>query len=292
MKGALALAVPTSLGQSMTVRQGDGETERMGEPDLKWKSYYEGECWFEGRFVIPDLQVLKSSDEGKAGFILNLLSEANKLNPDILTNGHPIRVETRLEFSPDWGLGSSSTLISLISDWFSIDPYQLFRRTQQGSGYDIACAKSDTPIWYRYVLGSPVTQQVVFNPEFSESIAFVYSGEKQDSAVAVSSFLKRNINLDSRDRITQIGRDIVSANSLDMFNSLVNEHETIMSQVLGLPKIKDRRFPDFPGSIKSLGAWGGDFIMASSDIGYNEILSYFSRKGLDVIFSFKDLVRQ
>ncbi|MEE4256627.1 MAG: GYDIA family GHMP kinase [Bacteroidales bacterium] len=294
MQGALALAVPTRFGQGMDVYHGIPENENTGiqERVLEWRSYYKGECWFECSFLIPDLQILKTSNTEKAGFILKLLSEANKLNPDTLNDGHPILVETRLEFSPDWGLGSSSTLISLLSEWFDIDPQKLFRKTQQGSGYDIACARSDTPIWYRLVLGSPIIQPVVFNPEFNDRIAFVYSGEKQDSAVAISTFLQKNKNLDARERISQIGRDIGSAGNLDEFNSLVNEHETIMSEILELPKVKEQRFPDFPGSIKSLGAWGGDFIMASSEIGYNGILSYFSRKGLHTAFAFDDIVRR
>ena len=286
MMGALALAVPTKFGQEMHVSQG------KREGILEWKSYYGEECWFEACFSLPELQILRSTEQEKAGFIQKLLSEANMLNPETLGKERSLLVQTHLDFNPEWGLGSSSTLTSLLSEWFNIDPHKLFRRTQRGSGYDIACARSNIPIWYRLVLGSPITQQLVFRPEYNDRIAFVYSGEKQDSAVAVSTFQQRNMKLDARERISQIGRDISCAANLDEFNSLVNEHETIMSKVLGLPKIKEQRFPDFPGSIKSLGAWGGDFIMASSEIGYNEILSYFSRKGLDVTFSFDDIVRR
>jgi mevalonate kinase len=292
MQGALALAVPTRFGQKMQVSSGIREFENSSVPEglLEWKSYYEGECWFEGSFSIPEIQVLESTDAEKADFIQGLLSEANKLNPELLKTRDSILVETRLDFSPDWGLGSSSSLISMIAQWFGIDHFSLFKRTQKGSGYDITCAKSDSPIWYRLVLGSPVQQKIVFRPDFRDRIAFIYSGKKQNSASAVASFIREKVEGAAKDRISEISREVISANGLGEFNSLVDEHERIMSGILKLPKIKDQRFADFPGSIKSLGAWGGDFIMASSDIGLNEILSYFSRKGLHTAFSFDEII--
>ena len=36
-----------------------------------------------------------------------------------------------------------------------------------------------------------------------------------------------------------------------------------MSKLTSKEKIKDKLFNDFDGEIKSLGAWGGDFILAS-----------------------------
>lgn len=39
-------------------------------------------------------------------------------------------------------------------------------------------------------------------------------------------------------------------------------------------------FADFPGVVKSLGAWGGDFILAAANIAPTEIRSYFHKKDL------------
>jgi len=69
---------------------------------------------------------------------------------------------------------------------------------------------------------------------------------------------------------------------------LIEEHEKIMSQLLNQPTIKESDFPDFNGSIKSLGAWGGDFILATGD---NEERAYFKKKGFNTIIEFKDMVK-
>ena len=47
-------------------------------------------------------------------------------------------------------------------------------------------------------------------------------------------------------------------------------------------------FPDYKGSIKSLGAWGGDFILATGD---KEDRNYFINKGLRSIIEFKDMIK-
>ena len=50
--------------------------------------------------------------------------------------------------------------------------------------------------------------------------------------------------------------------------------------------MKKLKFKDFKGEIKSLGAWGGDFILASGD----DSPSYFKSKGYKTIIKFDDMV--
>jgi hypothetical protein len=59
---------------------------------------------------------------------------------------------------------------------------------------------------------------------------------------------------------------------------------------MALPKVKDQFFSDFPGSIKSLGAWGGDFILASSEMDFDKIKSYFDHKRAGPVFSFHEMI--
>jgi len=286
LQGALALAVPTIPGQEMIVQEG----QKAGI--LQWKSYFNDQCWFEAEITLPELEIISTGNDKTAAFLLKLLKNARELNPKILKEKDSLLIENRLDFSQTWGLGSSSSLISNFAEWLNIDAYKLFRKIQQGSGYDVACAKADGPLWYRLVLGSPVIQRVQFMPSFSDQLAFVYSGHKQDSAASVGEYLKsRNVSEVIKAGISQISRDISSAGSLSEFTSLLDEHEDIMSSVLELPKIKSDRFSDFPGSIKSLGAWGGDFMLAASEIGFDEIKSYFSKKDLNVSFAFDELIR-
>ncbi|MCK5764531.1 MAG: hypothetical protein KAH26_01045 [Bacteroidales bacterium] len=285
LHGALALAVPTIPGQELQVETKDGPAE------LHWKSYYEDECWFEAVFALPRLEAISSSDNKTTEYLRQLLLNAHELMPGIFQKSQSIHVDTRLGFRPEWGLGSSSSLISNIAEWFDADPYKLLHNTQKGSGYDIACARADGPIQYRPEPGKPFIRNVDFKPSFKDKLAFVYSGRKQDSSASVSKFLNSTGFRESdKIRISEISRDITKAKTLQKFGLLLDEHEEIMSGILQQPKIKEERFPDFPGSIKSLGAWGGDFLLASSEIGIDEIKSYFSNEGLDVVFGFDELI--
>ena len=60
-----------------------------------------------------------------------------------------------------------------------------------------------------------------------------------------------------------------------------------MSAVLKTPTVKETRFPDFNGAIKSLGAWGGDFVMAVSE---NDPAGYFKKKGFEVVVPYREMI--
>ena len=285
LHGALALAIPTIPGQKMHVDHAGVSGQ------LIWKSLYKHDPWFMAMFSLPDFEIIRTSNPNSAAYLQQLLLEAHQMNPKILKKNKSPRVKAILDFDPDWGMGSSSSLISNVASWFGIDAYELFFNTQKGSGYDIACASAKYPVFYQLIKGSPKTEKANFDPPFKSSLAFVYSGRKQDSEASVSHFLSSTgFSEYDKNRISEISREIVKTNTPDEFNALLNEHEEIMSGVLQLPKIKEESFPDFPGSIKSLGAWGGDFLLASSEIEYEEIKSYFSRKGLRTVFSWEEIV--
>ena len=285
LHGALALAIPTVPGQKMHVDHAGVSGQ------LIWKSLYKLDPWFIAIFSLPDFEIIRTSKPNSAAYLQQLLLEAHRMNPKILKKNKSPRIKTILGFDPDWGMGSSSSLISNVASWFGIDAYELFFSTQKGSGYDIACARAEYPVFYQLIKGSPKTEMANFNPPFKSSLAFVYSGRKQDSEASVSNFLSSTgFREYDKNRISEISREIVKTNTLDEFNALLDEHEEIMSGVLQLPKIKEESFPDFPGSIKSLGAWGGDFLLASSDIEYEGIKSYFSGKGLRTVFSWEEIV--
>jgi hypothetical protein len=64
-------------------------------------------------------------------------------------------------------------------------------------------------------------------------------------------------------------------------------HEILMSEVLETTTIKEQLFPDFKGVIKSLGAWGGDFIMVLSK---DDPKQYFTEKGYAVVLKYDEIV--
>ena len=70
----------------------------------------------------------------------------------------------------------------------------------------------------------------------------------------------------------------------------MTEHENLVSKTLNLPSVKEQYFSDFNGSIKSLGAWGGDFVLAASPMNAEEVQNYFKEKGCDSCISYTDFI--
>jgi hypothetical protein len=175
-------------------------------------------------------------------------------------------------------------LISLISQWLGCNPYQLQFKCFGGSGYDIACARACKSIIYNYNNADPVVEEVIFDPAIKEYIFFVYLNRKQDSRDSIAQFNQELLTEDLREELTNMPEGFISAsNDVSEFNKVIDRHEEIISSLIGLMPIKKQLFGDYDGSIKSLGGWGGDFVMATGGIdardyfqdkGYNEILEW------------------
>jgi len=65
------------------------------------------------------------------------------------------------------------------------------------------------------------------------------------------------------------------------------EHEKIISAIIQQKPVKSELFPDYFGEIKSLGAWGGDFVLAT---GNEKSISYFKNKGFETILGFEKMI--
>ena len=283
LQGALALALPTKLGQSMTV------TATKGLAMTEWNAYRPlGDPWFSATFD-KDFDVLSTDDRPKAEKLSQILEAVKELNPNAFEKG--LRFETHLGFDPEWGLGSSSTLISNLARWAEVNPYELLRRTFGGSGYDIACATAATPIHYQLKQGEPLVQPVDFHPDFAENLYFVYQGKKQNSSKEVKRFSSQVKDTDLEkdvEAVSEISRALPKTTSLAAFQQLLEEHEAMLSHRLGRATIQTQ-FPDFEGTLKSLGAWGGDFFLAATRWPSSQVHEYFHQKGLDIIFNYNDL---
>ena len=291
LDGAVSLAVPTKFGQDLVV-------ENIQQPQLIWGSFtHTGDCWFEAVFELPKLRLVSctfnSDKEGSAEFIaetlLEILSEAKRMNPDFLSTKKGFVVKTRLTFPRNWGLGSSSTLINSIASWAKVDAFQLLWNSFKGSGYDIACAQNNTPVFYQIASKKPVVKQVEFNPAFKENIFFVYLNQKQDSKEGIAKFRESEQNFDKEiQRISEISNEFLKAKSIENFNQLLVEHEEIISSIIKLKPIKEQLFSDYQlGNIKSLGAWGGDFVMVT---GNDQTPNYFKNKGFDTVLRYHQII--
>ena len=71
------------------------------------------------------------------------------------------------------------------------------------------------------------------------------------------------------------------------FESLMEEHEALLSNILNIAPVKQQLFPDYFGMVKSLGAWGGDFVLATGD---DKTIPYFKAKGYPTIIPYSKMV--
>ena len=282
LDGSLALALPTQRGQVLHYKE-------MEQEELHWRSLnVKGEIWFEAQFNVKDLKIVSASDEEKAKALQSILKSAAELSTTVAhLKGE---VTTALEFPTDWGLGSSSTLICCVAQCFDIDPMPLHFKVSNGSGYDVACGMTDSAITYQLDDGLVAVNPLNWKPSFSASLFFVYLNTKQKSSSEVSKYQDRKSNFDmdaAVDEISSITQSMLNAESVEVFDEAMVKHEELMSSVLGYPTVKQLYFSDYKGTVKSLGAWGGDFVLAT---GSYEERAYFVSKGYDVIEEYDALI--
>lgn len=284
LDGAKALGLPTKLGQYL-------EVKRTTSSDLLWESYdKDGKKWFKSTISLFDFAPLTTTDENVSELIQKILKSAVRLNSEFLSQWNGVKIETKLEFPLDWGLGSSSTLYYLVAEWADVNPLMLYFKAENGSGYDVACAFADGPLEYINSPDEVAYTEVDFNPKFKDSLYFVHLNQKQSSAQGIIDYNKSVKNKTTLVKsITNITEDIQSAKSLTDFEGLLSEHENIIAHHTGFKKVKDQLFSDYPGVVKSLGAWGGDFVLAtaSKELDPKE---YFASKGYSTVIKYKDLI--
>jgi len=284
LDGALALALPSKLSQTLEVKYTENKNE------INWISYdFNGEIWFSECFVISkDKFSYKNKKNKYSDKIISIFNGIEKLNEDAFSN-LGAEFTTRLEFSKNWGLGSSSTLINNLSLWAKIDAYDLLDLTFKGSGYDIACCNKINPITYVKNKNDRIIKDVDFNPPFKENLFFIYLGHKQNTSEAIKNYRSMSNDINNViKKINSISLSIMKSTTLNEFEKLIVAHEEIISKTINIEPIKKKLFSDYQsGVIKSLGAWGGDFVLVT---GNKSNMSYFSNKGYDEIIPYKDLV--
>lgn len=282
LDGADAFALPTKFGQDLVIEDSE-------DKQIEWKSYdYDNHLWFEETISFNEISEGSDSQiDSVKSTLVNILHEAYILNPKFIDNAKGYKVSTHLTFPKNWGLGTSSTLINNIAQWAEINAFTLLKNSFGGSGYDIACAQNNTPVLYR--IKDNFVQQVEFNPDFTSHIYFVYLNKKQNSKSAIYSYNnhKNNHLSESVAANNKITNAILHAKTLKEFASAVQKHEIHLSNILEMQTIKEAVFPDFNGVIKSLGAWGGDFVMVVSKENPKE---YFSNKGYETILTYEEMI--
>ncbi|PIF32535.1 mevalonate kinase [Flavobacterium sp. 9] len=287
LDGAKAFALPTKFGQNLIVENGSNK-------EIEWQSYdFDENLWFQNTILFSEIIAnIPVQIETVKSTLVNILHEAYLLNPDFINNAEGYKISTQLTFPKNWGLGTSSTLLNNIAQWTNIDAFTLLKNSFGGSGYDIACAQNNTPIIYRLDQQNlPTVEAINFSPDFTKNIYFVYLNKKQNSKAAINAYYNnknQNLahNIIDNDKITEA---VLKAENLKEFAFALEKHEIHLSNILELETIKEIAFPDFSGVVKSLGAWGGDFVMVVSKENPTE---YFTSKGYETILTYDEMILQ
>ncbi|NRB60161.1 MAG: GHMP kinase [Winogradskyella sp.] len=284
LDGAKALALPTTFGQNLTVKETTNNT-------ISWQSINElGNTWFETVISVEELTNTLNIDIEKdvKQRLIQILKSAKTLNPEFLNSSTGYAIETHADFNTSWGLGTSSTLINNIAEWAVVNPYQLLKLTFGGSGYDIACASAKSAITYQIESNNPIANAVDFNPSFKNQLYFVYLNQKQNSRKGIAQYKAYKGDLSKTiDNVNGITDAFITCETLEEFQSLMRQHERLISNIIKLEPVKSKLFNDFNGAIKSLGAWGGDFVLVASD---SDPTAYFKSKGYNTIVSYESMI--
>jgi len=276
-----ALAIPLKLNQYLEITYRDDQ-------EITWKSYNsDGDLWFQVATNVNDLYSDCINCDNPVTFKLSeILNTALHLTSNNSLRGFDAVM--KLDFDRESGMGTSSTLVCLISQWLGCDPYQLQFKCFGGSGYDIACAQANSAVVYNYNDGEPIAKEVDFTPSIKNQIFFVYLNRKQNSRDSIAQFNVDLLTEDLRLELSHMPELFLEvSNDLSRFNKAMTRHEEIISSLIGVKPIKEQLFSDFNGAIKSLGGWGGDFIMATGNAAARQ---YFIDKGYATIHEWNDVV--
>lgn len=286
LDGAEALAVPTKLGQTLRAKRLSSKSSL-----LYWIALNsEHKPWLQLTFDIKIIVCIEGEGEVSER-LTTILRKARLLNPAFLTDGYDYVVETHLEFPNNWGLGSSSTLIYCLAKWAEVNAYELLWNTLGGSGYDVACAGSHSPILYSIKNSCPQVLQTQWRPPFHEQIYFAHLGHKQSSAEGILQYRKNTSDKGAVIySLNQITEQVLACSHFEMFETLLNEHERLVGSYMGMITVKEAHFSNYWGTVKSLGAWGGDFVLITNNRSRDELQTYLHSNGIDTLFSWNDII--
>ena len=273
LEGAKALALKSKYSQSLSVSESENDT-------FSWTALSKnGEAWLQFEFRISNLKidVIQTSDPKSAVQLIGILEQILSKKPELFEK--PLAFKTEMDFEKNWGLGTSSTLLANLAKWSGVNAYVLLEHSFGGSGYDVALAMEDHSILYQLNGVDREVQKVVFDPPFKESLFFVYLNRKQNSQEAISSYSGLLVGAELplyTEKVSRMTEDVLHSETLKEFEKLMFDHETFLSKILGRNTVQKNLFSDYQGGIcKSLGAWGGDFILVT---GKPENLSYFKER--------------
>ena len=279
--GALVLAIPTKLGQELFYTENNDQKSL-----IVWDAYHQNQLWLSAVIDYKNWKILETNNSKAAEFVLKTLKNVQNLSESKLKSDTSYHIKTNLQFPSDFGLGSSSTLMSNLAEWANIDAFTLNEVSLGGSGYDVAVAKEKSAILYSR-FPERTYHKINFDPGFKDNLIFIHLNQKQDTREGISHYKSKPTSTELINDYSKLTKKIVNSQSLEEFSELMTIHEHKMSDFLGIPTVKEKYFQNCPSFVKSLGAWGGDFVLASKFGDYDK---YFEALGFTKIFSWAELI--
>lgn len=279
--GALVLAVPTKLGQEFFF-----EEKEDGKSLILWEAYHQNKFWLKAVIDYKNWQILETNIPSSAEFIVKTLKNVQQLSITKFKTDLTYHLRTNLQFPADYGLGSSSTLMNNLAEWAEIDPFHLNTISLGGSGYDIAVAKEKSAVLFQ---SKPEIkyEKVDFNPSFKNELIFIHLNQKQDSREGINFYKSKKKSPELVDEFSDITKKIMLCSELENFSELMMIHEHKIADFLEISTVKEKLFSDCPSFVKSLGAWGGDFVMSAK---FGDYKNYFWEKGFHIVFEWENII--
>ena len=279
--GALVLAVPTKLGQEFFF-----EEKEDGKSLILWEAYHQNTPWLKVVIDYKTWQILETNIPSSAEFITKTLQNVQQLSNSKFKTDLTYYLKTNLQFPADYGLGSSSTLMNNLAEWAEIDPFYLNTISLGGSGYDIAVAKEKSAVLFQ---SKPEIKygKVDFNPSFKNELIFIHLNQKQDSREGINFYKSKKKSPELVNEFSDLTKKILLCNELENFSELMMIHEHKIADFLKISTVREKFFSDCPSFVKSLGAWGGDFVMSAK---FGDYKNYFWEKGFPTVLEWENII--
>lgn len=273
-QSARGIAIPTSFGQHLSVES------HQGPEHVLWEAFdHENQQWLTAGFD-REGRVLHSSSAAMAEKLQGLLAPVRNSN----AWSNSVRVQTKVDFPRLWGLGTSSTLCALLAQWAEIETMS-YRELHGGSGYDLACAQANGAIYYALVDGEPEVLPVQLPPVL-QSVVFVYRGAKQQTDSSLKLVGRKPFSPAQCQEISRLSEGFLQVNSLEELEAIIEQHELLISNHLGLERAIEGPFKGVQGQVKSLGGWGGDFVMLTR---FEKNRQWLETNGFNTIIPFETM---
>lgn len=281
--GATAYALPTLHRHYLNV------FDNTHSPNHQWTTWYNNQQIFSCEIDKQTLEpLLLKGSENSAHFIKNILQASHQINPAPFAKIY--HFDTRLTFAPEWGLGSSSSLIVNFARFIDANPFVLHRKVSKGSGYDVACAHYEKPLLFQ----NPENPEVKFvNPDFNftHHLYFLPLNIKKDSQTAVNEILSKSVSSTLLQKASEISKRVSQANDIDTFSWLLSKYTQLVVENLRISNPLEKLFDDFSGTLKPLGAWGGDLVLVASREKEEDIRKYFTSKGYPTLLKWHEVIK-